>query len=176
MSRPFRHILLPIDFAEADKETPADLVVDVGHDRKVGVNASTITALKLARDLAEGGTVRLLHATPDMSRAAVYGGPDGAPFTAETLRELNRAAEQRSIAVLQVLAQRYCEGVAVAYSVASGQPNRVVLATAEEHQCDAIILGTSGRGAISRTFLGSTADKIIRQAMCPVIVLPEHRG
>ena len=36
---------------------------------------------------------------------------------------------------------------------------------------DAIVLAVSGHGPLRRAALGSTADKVIRRAPCPVIVV-----
>jgi nucleotide-binding universal stress UspA family protein len=45
-----------------------------------------------------------------------------------------------------------------------------ILAEAETQQADLIALATHGRGAVSRFFLGSVADKVIRGASVPVLV------
>ena len=52
-----------------------------------------------------------------------------------------------------------------------GTPYRVILDLARKIRADLIVLGASEGGAIQRAFLGSTADRVIRKAPCPVLVL-----
>lgn len=48
---------------------------------------------------------------------------------------------------------------------------------AEEEAVDLIVLGTHGRSGISRFFLGSVAEKVIRHARCPVLAVgPDRAG
>jgi len=39
---------------------------------------------------------------------------------------------------------------------------------------DAICLATHGRTGISQAILGSVAQQVVRQARCPVVLLPPH--
>jgi len=39
-------------------------------------------------------------------------------------------------------------------------------------EADLIIMAASGRSRVTRFFVGSTADRVIRQAKCPVLVIP----
>lgn len=46
---------------------------------------------------------------------------------------------------------------------------------AREQGIDLIVVGSHGRGVIARAILGSTADRVIRSAHCPVLVVThEH--
>ena len=47
---------------------------------------------------------------------------------------------------------------------------------AEAHQCDLIAMATRGRGGVQRLFLGSVADKVIRGAAIPVLVVNPPAG
>ncbi len=54
----------------------------------------------------------------------------------------------------------------------------VVLETADEFAVDGIVMGTHGRSGLSRWLLGSVADKVMRHAGVPVLLiptLPNHR-
>jgi nucleotide-binding universal stress UspA family protein len=75
---------------------------------------------------------------------------------------------------LQRIAERHCPGVAVELSTRSGVPMHVILEEAEQRAVDLILIPTSGRSRVARFFLGSTADRIIREASCPVLVIPTH--
>lgn len=55
--------------------------------------------------------------------------------------------------------------------IAEGDPVREILRVAAEEQADFIVLGTHGRTGLSRLLMGSVAEKVIREAMCPVIAV-----
>jgi nucleotide-binding universal stress UspA family protein len=50
------------------------------------------------------------------------------------------------------------------------RPAEAILGDAEAQQVDLIALATHGRGGVSRLFLGSVADKVVRGATVPVLV------
>jgi nucleotide-binding universal stress UspA family protein len=54
--------------------------------------------------------------------------------------------------------------------VAKGRPAAAILAEAEARHCDLIALATHGRRGLSRLFLGSVADKVVRGATAPVLL------
>jgi len=60
----------------------------------------------------------------------------------------------------------------IATRVEFGIPFRVILAIAEQEKFDLIVLGTHGKGALERTLLGSTAEKVLRGAPSPVLAIP----
>ena len=51
-----------------------------------------------------------------------------------------------------------------------GRPYRQICELASEIQADLIVLATHGRTGWERAFLGSTAERVIRHAPCPVLV------
>ena len=57
--------------------------------------------------------------------------------------------------------------------VEQGPPSEVILRLAEENSTGLLVVGTQGHGRIERLLLGSTAEKIARQARCPVLITPE---
>ena len=46
----------------------------------------------------------------------------------------------------------------------------IVRLASEEH-AELVIMGTHGRGGVSRVLLGSVADRVIRTAPCPVLTV-----
>jgi nucleotide-binding universal stress UspA family protein len=50
----------------------------------------------------------------------------------------------------------------------------VVQKIVEDHKIDMVVLGTHGRGTISRLFMGSIAEQIFRHATCPVMTIGPH--
>ena len=59
--------------------------------------------------------------------------------------------------------------------VIKGNPVEMILNVAKEKNCDLIIMGTHGRGALADAVMGSTARRVIRRSPTPVLVvrLPE---
>jgi len=51
-----------------------------------------------------------------------------------------------------------------------------ILQKADELDCDAIIMGTHGKGLLAHTFLGSTAKRVLRRTRKPVFVIPLPKG
>ena len=54
-----------------------------------------------------------------------------------------------------------------------GNPKNEILAFARSGGFDLIVMGTHGREGLSRIFLGSVAEHVIRHAPCPVYVVRE---
>lgn len=68
------------------------------------------------------------------------------------------------------------EGVAMVAATQHGRPFAEIISYATEHEIDLIIIGTHGRSGIDHFLLGSTAEKVIRKAPCPVLtVRPKER-
>jgi nucleotide-binding universal stress UspA family protein len=61
----------------------------------------------------------------------------------------------------------------VAAIVTLGSPHTRIAELADENDVDLIVMGAKGRGAVERLLLGSTTDRVLRMAPCPVLV---HRG
>ncbi|THE65671.1 universal stress protein [Salinadaptatus halalkaliphilus] len=55
--------------------------------------------------------------------------------------------------------------------IAVGNPAREVVAFAEEHDVDHIVVGNHGRSGVSRVLLGSVAETIVRRSPVPVTVV-----
>jgi len=64
-------------------------------------------------------------------------------------------------------ARMWCE---VKQAVREGHPYREVLAYADEQCIDLICMGASGTGFGMRALFGSNADRVLRQAPCPVLI------
>ena len=53
-----------------------------------------------------------------------------------------------------------------------GHPVEEILKAADDEACDAIILGTHGKGFLRQTFLGSVAGSVLERSRKPVFVIP----
>ena len=67
-------------------------------------------------------------------------------------------------------------GISVRSELRVGAPFPEIVATARREVVDLIIMATHGHGAVKHIFLGSTAEKVVRKAPCPVLTIrhPEH--
>jgi nucleotide-binding universal stress UspA family protein len=168
----FERIVVPVDFQPAsDEVVEAGMAVEVGNHQLEFAPASA-RAVRLAATLARagGGRILMVHATPPMQYSAMYTGPVSVP--SQVIDEIHTRARDTSMAALEILSSRYCEGSAVDFAVRPGVALNVVLEEAERYQADLIVMAASGRSRVTRFFVGSTADRVIRQATCPVLVIP----
>jgi len=53
-----------------------------------------------------------------------------------------------------------------------GHPVEEILKAADEEGCDAIVLGTHGKGFLRHTFLGSVAEDVLERTRKPVFIIP----
>lgn len=60
-------------------------------------------------------------------------------------------------------------GVKVTTVVAEGSPTRKIVEMAAN--MDLVVIGTLGRSALSKLFMGSVAERVTRYAPCPVLVV-----
>ena len=72
-------------------------------------------------------------------------------------------------AVDYVVAEGEKVGVKVTGLVQEGSPVKKIIEVAKEH--DLIVMGTIGRTGFSKILLGSVAEKVVRFAPCPVLVV-----
>lgn len=52
-----------------------------------------------------------------------------------------------------------------------GKPYNEILQVAKEENVDLLVIGTHGRAGVDRVLMGSVAEKIVRKAHCPVMVI-----
>lgn len=63
-------------------------------------------------------------------------------------------------------------GVPVATAVLAGAPASQIVDYARRHRATLVVIGTHGRTGISRALIGSVAERVVRTAPCPVLVVP----
>ncbi len=86
--------------------------------------------------------------------------------TPQLEEEFQRATRLMQQSVPKEL-QLWCEAK---HAVRQGQPYREILNYAEEQEIDLICLGVHGAGFAMRALFGSNADRVLRQAPCPVLI------
>jgi nucleotide-binding universal stress UspA family protein len=55
-----------------------------------------------------------------------------------------------------------------------GDPAAEIVRHARDERCDLLVVGTHGRTGVARLFLGSVAERVVRQSSCPVLVVHDH--
>lgn len=127
---------------------------------------SAEAAARRGFDLAAqcGATVHILSVA-DSSIASGAGYSGDSPSIRNRLRELSsdRAASLRDSAAEQ--------GIDATAAAREGIPAKEIVTYANEHDIDAIVIGTSGRGTVGRAVVGSVADKVVRTASVPVVTI-----
>jgi universal stress protein A len=57
----------------------------------------------------------------------------------------------------------------------SGTPYREIVDAADQTHADLIVMGTHGRTRLARLLIGSNAERVVRDAHCPVLVVRERK-
>jgi len=65
-----------------------------------------------------------------------------------------------------------CVEVVSKILVPVGHPPEEILNTADKEGCDAIVIGTHGKGFLAHTFLGSVSSAVLHRARKPVFIIP----
>jgi len=60
--------------------------------------------------------------------------------------------------------------------VTMGPPWHQIVDTAKSRRADLIVTGTHGHTGLKHVVLGSTAERVVRHAQCPVLVVPAPRS
>jgi nucleotide-binding universal stress UspA family protein len=84
---------------------------------------------------------------------------------------LDDAREHYEEAFKKILEKAQAHDLDVKTDMAVGHPGEQIIHRAEVDSIDLIILGRRGRSMISRMMLGSTSERVLRYAHCPVMVV-----
>lgn len=114
-----------------------------------------------------GAELCLLHVVEPVSASA--------PFGAEPviMPVLTQDLPKRIKGELEKVASRECRGIAkVSVHVREGIAYDQIVSSARKLKADIIIIATHGRSGLMRALMGSTAERVVRHAPCPVLVVP----
>ena len=140
----FRRILCPTDFSPPSQH-----------------------ALNYAGALAKenGAELILLHVVPPSAYPIRnFGTITGFPNLHD---EIQKRVQQE----LAEARQSIDPALAVKTEIRDGVPHVEVLAAAADHDCDLIVVATHGHTGLKHALLGSTTERIVRLATCPVLTL-----
>jgi nucleotide-binding universal stress UspA family protein len=128
----------------------------------VDFSPSTTLTIETARQIAEAnkGTVILFHVVPMPMEAM------GQPLMVEPLggaeedarRHLNRIASENLSHAYEIL-------------VVTGDPAAAITEAAAQQGADLVVMATHGRTGLSHFFLGSVAERVVRESSVPVMTV-----
>ena len=143
-----KRILVPVDFSECGTH-----------------------ALHYAASLAKqvDASLVLLHVIDSLIA------PPDMEFVHLNLKEFNAEREKRAKDKLAELARSVVDPTTPTTPVLRhGAPWEQIKETAREREIDLIVIGTHGYTGLKHVVLGSTAEKVVRLAGCPVLVVRDY--
>ena len=144
--RRIRTILVPTDFSR-----DAEL--------------ATAAANRLFGEDFEGARLVLVHAYHLPFEYTAYG---TIPTSVDYTKDVEGSAEERLAETAAALADL---GPEIETRAIEGYPPDVIVEAAENSGADLIAMGTHGRTGLAHLFLGSTAERVVQHAKCPVLTV-----
>ena len=164
-----RRSRIPVLALRARKEDDTDFLFDdfrrvlVALD--LGENSKKL--VELGTTLAQpGGELTLLHVVEELTERGFYGVPLAVPAEDE-----KAVIEWTEIALSKFL-EDIPDSIVQPVQVRVGRPGASILAVERELRPDVTIVGTHGRHGAARFTLGSVAERVVRNATGPVLVVP----
>ena len=144
---PFKKILCPTDFSEPSYQ-----------------------ALDAAQELAASFSSSLLviHVAA-MVQPLTFAGSTPAAFNVDRYQQ--ELVENSKVFLDNLIAEKIPEGVDVKPLVRLGNPAHEIAETAEKEGVDLIVIATHGRTGLERIIYGSVAERVLRFASCPIMVI-----
>ncbi len=141
---------------------------------RVGVGFSTaeegISTLRLARQLAAraGGRLEVI------AGAGLEPALAGYAFSSPALPEVERQIYEETKATLERATEDLDDEVPVQRETIRGDPAEVLIERTRE--LDILMLGSRAYGPLRHALMGSVSARVIRNAHCPVLVVPRGVG
>jgi len=70
-----------------------------------------------------------------------------------------------------IVSRAKAAGADATFLVWEGEPGDAIVAAADSEGADLIVIGSHGRSGVSRFFIGSVSDYVVRHSHCPVMVV-----
>lgn len=142
----FDSILVPTDFSDCAR-----------YAEQYGV--------ELARTF--GSTLHYLYAVEPIDTFATINGVEQSIYF-DVLKDLRASAEER---LAQIATELGNAGLTVHTAVREGRASEAIVEYAQQHAISLICISTHGRRGFSHLILGSTTERVVRRAPCPVFVV-----
>lgn len=148
----FRKILVPVDFSPCSEE-------------------AFRVALTLARTFQ--AELLLLHVI-DTSALATFNQLGLLAVPSDAQAQKRRLRHHARLNVRRLLESESTKDVTVRRTVLEGGPFVEIAKTARLEKVDLVVMGSYGgrSGSVDKIFFGSTAEKVVRTAGCPVLTVP----
>lgn len=84
--------------------------------------------------------------------------------------------DKRAVTIQKLFDEKFpsSEYPGLSFAIESGDPTAEIIDYAEQQKIDLIVMPSRGRTGISRFFMGSIAERVVRFAHCPVLVLKQE--
>jgi nucleotide-binding universal stress UspA family protein len=139
--------------------------ISVAYDGGDESQHALAAAAALARDT--GARLRLVNV---VNAAAVGMYPPLDVSTYDELAQLTREEARGRLAA----AAADLDGIAVETDVLDGEPD--VALVEDSHADDILFAGSRGHGPFRRVLVGSVSSHLLREAVCPVVIVPRGSG
>ena len=88
----------------------------------------------------------------------------------------SRISAQAEEALEDLLAELQEAGLSSEYFAQPGRPEQVIADLARDKSVDLIVMGTHGRTGLRHLALGSIAERVVRDADCPVLTVRAEKA
>jgi nucleotide-binding universal stress UspA family protein len=129
-----------------------------------GARAAMDHAISLAKDY--DAKLILLNVIQDISIAEWY--IPSSLSVSDLIEDIQKSAVQEMDKWLAEVSRQVKDAEKL---VARGVPFVEIIQTAKDRNADLIVIGTHGRTGIDHMLFGSTAEKVVRKASCPVLTV-----
>jgi nucleotide-binding universal stress UspA family protein len=123
--------------------------------------------------LGEATKVTLLTVVSDLP-ADTGGGIEGPIYTPEQEEDLRRSETEhanRSLSDTRPLVESLAPKATIDQRIETGDAAATICLVARDLGVDVVVIGSHGRGFLSRVLLGSVSEHVTRHAPCPVLVV-----
>lgn len=129
----------------------------------VDFDENSIAALDAAADMARqsGAAIEVLHVVPMIIQ----------PGESPVYVDVYAAEEKSSRDKLMALAEEHLAGVKHELKLTVAQPSAAILHAEKADRPDVIVMSTHGRRGLAHLVLGSVAERVVREASCPVLTV-----
>jgi universal stress protein A len=137
-------------------------------------SAHSEQAVRYACRLAErlGSELHLLHVLSEVLPA----GPDPLLMPVMPAQFYKESEDRAQETLKHSLDAGWGKPAAVVRAVKWGSPVESIVSYADDHRIELIIIATHGRTGLSHVLLGSVAERIVREAPCPVLTIRDRKG